>query len=69
VKLTVQGKEHEVEFLASNGETRVVSVDGHPYRVTVRGARVVAAAPRPGCCSVPALESVAAKAAPRALKP
>ena len=69
VKLTVRGKEHEVEFLASSGEARVVSVNGHPYRVTVRGSRAVAAAPQAARRAAPAIGSAPTQAAPRAIKP
>jgi hypothetical protein len=41
LKLTVNGTDYDVDLLARDGETRTVSVNGHPYVVTVRGGRAV----------------------------
>ena len=62
--MTVRGKEYEVEFLAADGDARVVSVNGTPYRVTVRGSRAVTPPP----VSRPATDPAPATAA-RVLKP
>ncbi len=45
MKLTVNGKEYEVEFAGADGDARVVKVNDNYYAVTVMGDRPLAAGP------------------------